>query len=181
MPAVAPKLVYTSRPAFLMGLIGSAVLMVAAMWIWLALGPDIRARVSLFQVLTLLGFVLVMAGFMLSIGFSKVWADPAGVTVRNMFRVRNFPLSQILGVRMRKGDPWAYLLVANPDGDEPTKHAILAIQSAEGKKGMTKVLELRRWLDHQLNGDPETTDAPPCATDEVADQTGASDSEESDD
>lgn len=159
MPPLKERLVFTSRPAMWVGLLGSIILLIAAMGVWLALGADIRSRVTTIQLATLLGFVLIMVAIMLSVGYSRMWAGPDGVTIRNILRVRKFKVADIVGVRMRKGDPWAYLLVKSPSGEEPAKHAILAIQAAEGKSGMTKVLQLRQWLDVALNGPEDEASA----------------------
>ena len=163
------SLQFMTRPAMLTGLAGSVALMLGAMWVWSALGSDIRSRVTVLQAGTLVFFVLLMVAMMLSIGFSKVWADGNGVTTRNVFRVRTHPLSEVLGVRLRHGDPWAYLLVRDPDSDEPKRHAILAIQSLEGERGMNKVLQLRKWLDDELGADDQVAE-------ETADDTAGDDS-----
>lgn len=146
---------YMSRPAMWTALVGSIVLMIASMYGWFAVGAEIRSRVTGLQLGTLIFFVLMIVAIMLSIGYSRLWANPDGVTVRNMFRVRAFPLTEILGVRFRDGDPWAYLLLRDPNSDEPKRYPILAIQSLERGGATTKVLRLRQWLDQQLNPDEE--------------------------
>lgn len=156
MPTVK-RLDYVSRPVMWTALVGSIVLMTAAMYGWFALGKDIRDRITGLQLGTLIFFVLIMVAMMLSIGYSRLWANADGVTVRNMFRVKTFGLDEIIGVRFREGDPWAFLLLRDPSADEPKRHAILAIQSLERAEATTKVLKLRQWLDVQLNGAQEPT------------------------
>ncbi|MDO4718134.1 MAG: PH domain-containing protein [Propionibacteriaceae bacterium] len=163
MPTVK-NLDYVSRPVMWTALVGSIVLMVLAMYGWFSLGQEIRAKVTEFQLATLIFFVLVMVAIMLSIGYSRMWANDDGVTVRNMFRVRTFALSDIVGVRFREGDPWAFLLLRDEGAEEPKRHAILAIQSLERGEATTKVLRLRQWLDLRLNpgtgADPKDPDEP---------------------
>lgn len=142
---------YLSRPMMWTALVGSIVLMVSAMYGWFAIGREIRERITALQAGTLVFFVLVMVAMMLSIGYSRLWANPDGITVRNMFRVKTFPVSDVMGVRLRPGDPWAFLLVRDPASSEPKRHAILAIQSMEREQATTKVLRLRQWLDLELN------------------------------
>ncbi|MDO4783531.1 MAG: PH domain-containing protein [Propionibacteriaceae bacterium] len=156
MSTVKP-LDYVSRPVMWTALAGSVVLMVAAMYGWFSLGQEIRVSISGLQLGTLVFFVLVMVAIMLSVGYSRMWANADGVTVRNMFRVRTFAPDDIVGVRFREGDPWAYLLLRDEGADEPKRHAILAIQSLERAEATTKVLRLRQWLDLQLN--PEAGEA----------------------
>lgn len=143
-------------PALITGLGLSTVLVVGAGWFWIALGHDIRVQVTLPQLATLIFFVFIMCAMMTSIGLSKVWANEDGVTTRNMLRARTFKPEDIVGVRLRQGDPWAFLLVRNPAGDEPKRHAILAIQSLEGARAQRKAEQLREWLRAELAsaGDP---------------------------
>lgn len=144
-PEVPERLAFTSSVVLAVSLVFSIVLMLAAMWGWYAIGASIRSQISLFQASTLLFFVFVMIGIMLSLGYSRLWADEDGVAVRNGPVMRRFKLDQIVGVRLRKGDAWAYLLIKQPDG-VVRKRAVLAIQQLEGDKAREKRWLLREWL-----------------------------------
>lgn len=141
---VPERLAFTSPPALMTGVVLSIVLLSCAMFGWYILGPEIRAQVTWVQAATLLFFVFFMIGVMLSVGYSRLWADESGVTVRNGPILRRYRIDQIAGVRLRKGDAWSYLLIKAPD--ELKRKPVLAIQSLEGESGQRKLIELRRWL-----------------------------------
>lgn len=138
------RLSYTSPPALMTGVVSSIVLMAFALYGWWALGKEIRDRVTWPQAGTLLFFVLLMVAIMLSIGYSRLWADENGVTVRNGPLLRRYRIEDIAGVRFRKGDAWAGLLIKGED--ELKRRPVLAIQALEGTAAEHKVVELRRWL-----------------------------------
>lgn len=141
---VPEKLSYTSPPALMTSVVASLVLLSSALFGWWALGPDIRAQVTAPQALTLLFFVLFMIAVMLSVGYSRLWAQDGVVTVRNGPIVRRYPVSDIAGFRLRPGDAWSSLLIKQADG--LVRKPVLAVQFLEGAAGRRKVGELRRWL-----------------------------------
>jgi len=143
---VPRKLSYISTPVLATAVILSMVLLAGALWVWYELGPEIRAQVTWLQAATLLFFVIFMIGVMLAVGYSHVWAAEGEVVIRNGPVMRRFRTEQIAGLRLRKGDPWAYLLVKDPEGDGVRRRAVLAIQSVEGEGAEKKVRELRSWL-----------------------------------
>ena len=145
MPAVSEqpvpdRLSYTSPPALMTAIIASIVLLASALFGWWALGPEIRQQVTLAQAGTLLFFVAVMIGVMLSIGYSRLWAQDGVVTVRNGPIVRRYPVDQIAGFRLRPGDAWSSLLIKD-DGALQRK-PVLAVQFLEGERGQRKVVDL---------------------------------------
>lgn len=144
-PPIPERLSYTSPPALMTGVVLSIVLLSFAMFGWWSIGEKIRSQITWAQGGTLLFFILVMIAIMLSIGYSRIWADERGVTVRNGPIVRRFPVDRIAGVRLRQGDAWSSLLLKN-DGQELKRQPMLAIQFLEGEQGRHKVVELRRWL-----------------------------------
>jgi hypothetical protein len=141
------RLSYVSTPALVTGVGLSAILMVGALWVWYALGPDIRAQVTWLQAATLLFFVVFMIAIMLTLGYSHLWAEDGEVVIRNGPVMRRFRTQEIAGLRLRKGDPWAYLLIKDPTAEDGLRRrAVLAIQSLEGDGARKKVVELRNWL-----------------------------------
>ncbi|MDO5735744.1 MAG: PH domain-containing protein [Propionibacteriaceae bacterium] len=143
-PQVPERMAFTSPPALMTSVLLSVILLIFAMYGWYALGADIRAQVSLFQGATLLAMMLLMIGIMLSVGYSRLWADERGVTVRNGPVLRRFTVDQIAGLRLRSGDAWAYLLIK--DNGTVKRRAVLSIQQLEGNAGKRKLRELRDWL-----------------------------------
>ncbi len=143
-PAVPERLHYVSSTVLATAVVLSIVLFSFALYGWSAIGKDIRSQITWPQAATLLFFVFVMVGMMLSIGYSRLWAEGDRLVVRNGPVVRRYTVDQIAGLRLRQGDPWAYLLVKHEGATR--RRAVLAIQSLEGDKAQRKVRELRRWL-----------------------------------
>lgn len=139
------RLCYTSVPALLTALVLSVVLLGFAMVGWYAIGPDLRAQITWPQAATLLFFIVTMIAVMLSVGYSRLWAADGELVVRNGPVVRRYSVREIVGLRLRPGDPWASVLLKADDG-ELVRKPVLAIQFLEGEKGKRKVRELRRWL-----------------------------------
>ena len=108
---VPERLSYTSPPALMTAVVLSIVLLSFSMFGWYALGKEIREQVTWIQAGTLLFFIFVMIGVMLSVGYSRLWANEEGITVRNGPILRRYPIDQIAGVRLRKGDAWSSLLL----------------------------------------------------------------------
>lgn len=138
------RLTFTSVPALLTSVVLSGILLIFALYGWYAIGSDIRSQISWIQGATLLFFVIAMIAFMLSIGYSRLWADEKGVTVRNGPVLRKFSVDDIAGLRLRSGDAWAYLLIK--DGSGVKRRAVLSIQQLEGAQGKRKLRDLRAWL-----------------------------------
>ena len=159
-PEAAPvpeRLSYTSPPALMTAVVLSIVLLSVSMFGWWAIGEEIRNKITWPQAGTLLFFVFLMIGIMLSIGYSRLWADERGVIVRNGPFIRRFTIAQIAGVRLRPGDAWTSLLLKTDDGEEPKRQPVLAIQFLEGEAGRRKVVDLRRWLVAQGAGAARST------------------------
>lgn len=141
---VPKRLNFTSVPALATGIGLSALLLVAAMVGWYAIGPDVRAQVSWGQGAIWLTLIFIMLAIMLSVGYSRLWADENGVSIRNGPMFKRLPVSAVAGLRLRKGDPWMYVLVKGTEGLE--KVPVLAVQSLEGNTARRKVNQLRAWL-----------------------------------
>ena len=144
-PKVPQRLAFTSVPALLTSLVLSVTLFIAVLYGWYAIGPEIRGQISGFQAITLLVVAVGMLGIMMSIGYSRLYADERGVVIRNGPVRRKFSIDQVAGLRLRDGNPWAYLLVKDGKGGV-RRRAVLAIQQLEGFRGKRKVSQVRRWL-----------------------------------
>lgn len=141
---VPERMTFTSPPALMTAVVLSVVTLMFSLYGWYAIGVDIRSRVSWFQGATLLFIIIAMIAIMLSIGYSRLWADEKGVTVRNGPVLRKFSVDQIAGLRLRSGDAWAYLLIK--DGNTVRRRAVLSIQHLEGARAKKKLRDLRAWL-----------------------------------
>lgn len=121
------SLVIRPRRALLTASVLSAVLLVAAGAGWVAMPAATRDLFTPVQLLTLAFFVLVMLGFMMSIGLSTVRADATGLTFRNGLRTHHLDWPEVVGFRFTENDPWAYVLT---DGD-PDQRPLLGLQRTD--------------------------------------------------
>lgn len=108
----------------------SAVLLATAVVGWVAMPAETRDLFTAPQLLTLAFFVLVMIGFMMSVGLSVVRADEAGLTFRNGLRTHHLDWAQVAGFRFTENDPWAYVLT---DGD-PDQRPLLGLQRTDRER-----------------------------------------------
>lgn len=144
--ADADRLILRSRPALLMGSVLSLLLMGGAVLLWVQMGPLARSQWTLPQLVTIIIFILVMVGVMMSIGLSQITCTPNGVTIRNAIRTHSYPWSEIDTFTMGSGDPWPYLLLRPVAGaEEGEAKMILAVQRAEGEAGEGHVQQLRAY------------------------------------
>lgn len=110
---------------------------------WFALPPEIRARFTIAQILTLLGILAVMEIVMWLLAGSVVRADANGLTIRNGWMRRRVGWGELQQVRLRPGDPWALALLREkgPDG-EPRKVVLFGLQGSEGEASRTAVKDM---------------------------------------
>ena len=120
-------LVLRPRRALLAASVLSAVLLVFTVVGWVALPAETRDLFTPPQLITLTLFVLVMIGFMMSVGLSVVRADDTGLTFRNGLRTHHLDWPQVAGFRFTENDPWAYVLT---DGD-PDQRPLLGLQRTD--------------------------------------------------
>lgn len=137
-------LVIRPRRALLTASVLSAVLGVAAVAGWVAMPAQTRDLFTAPQLLTLAFFVLVMIGFMMSVGLSFVRADVDGLTFRNGLRTHHLGWSQVSGFRFTENDPWAYVLT---DG-EPDQRPLLGLQRTDRERAEASFLALKEaWRE----------------------------------
>ena len=112
--------------------------------IWFAFPPDVRARFDIFQRLTLVAIGLAMGAGGYALGRCRVEARSDGLVVVNGFRSRAYPWSDVAGVALRPGAPWAVLELA--DG---STRAAMGIQGSDGARASAQVQRLRSILAQQ--------------------------------
>lgn len=97
----------------------SAVLVVGAVLAFVALGPEVRARFTAFQVGTLVLFIVVMVTIMAAIGFSSVRVEPDGLRYRNGLRTHLLPWSDVGEIQFHPGNPWPRVILqgVSAEGD----------------------------------------------------------------
>lgn len=126
----------------LVGGILSAALVVMVIIGWIALPAHLRALFTPSQVITLLAVLAALVGVIWLVAGSSVRADADGVTVRNGLRVRQFGWPLVRRVLFRPGDPWATLLVGDPE--DPVRVQLFGIQRSDGDRAVNAVTQLRR-------------------------------------
>ena len=122
---------------------------------WYAVGPDVRARVTVYQQVTVL--LLAALGGALAWGLMrcKVTASAAGLEIVNGYRTHAFTWPEVLAVHLPTGAPFAVLDLA--DG---TSRQALAIQSADGDRARIAVRQLRMLLARTAAESLERPDPP---------------------
>ena len=135
------SLPHTWRPfgARMAGTLFGGMLLAVVVTVWIAWGPDVRARFSLFQRSTLIFLGLLAFACWYALVRSRVTADERGLTVVNGYRRREFEWSQVVAVNLRRGAPWAGL-----DLSDGTSVSVVAIQGSDGQRAVRAVRELRR-------------------------------------
>ena len=141
---------HTWRPygARVAGVVLGGLLLLLVVVVWIALGSDIRARFSVFQRSTLVGFGVLGFVAWYALMRSRVSADERGVTVVNGYRRQEFEWSQVVGVNLRRGAPWAGM-----DLSDGTSISMLAIQGSDGQRAVRAVRQLRRLVAEQSHTD----------------------------
>ena len=149
--AVAPTtLVIRPRRLRLVAALFTAVLAVLTLVGWFALPTEIRVLFTLSQRLTLLAVLAVLVVVMAALAFSVVRADAEGLWFRNGFRTHSVPWVRVHQVILRRGDPWAFVLLTPADGRPFTvdldaeKRQLMALQYGDGAAAQVGVEELRR-------------------------------------
>jgi hypothetical protein len=143
---------YTTRPRRLQlinATFGLALLVLAAVG-WYGLPSTVRALFTFSQLLTLL---VILASILFVIGViasSYVQADSNGLRLRNGLRTHVIPWSRVHKILLRRGDPWAFVLLRPTDGRpfevdlDADKQMLMGIIATEGAAARRAVEELRQ-------------------------------------
>jgi hypothetical protein len=158
MPAVSePALPHTWRPLgvrlavlFFGGLLG--VTCIAG---WIAVGADVRSRVTIYQQVT----VWLIAALAAALGWGlmrcRLTATARGLELVNGFRRRPYEWAEVLAVHLPTGAPFATFDLA--DG---TSTMVMAIQSADGDRAKIAVRQVRLLLERTAAESLERPDPP---------------------
>jgi hypothetical protein len=149
MPAVAAFHTWPRRSRIL-SLATTSALCVLTVVGWFALPTDIRELFTVFQLVTLLGVLALLVGGSVILAASSVRADETGLQIRNGLRTYQVPWSRVHKIILRKGDPWAQLLLRPADGSvfrvdlDAEKRPLMGIQAVDGDRAHQSVEELKR-------------------------------------
>jgi asparagine N-glycosylation enzyme membrane subunit Stt3 len=154
MPPVAAE-PFLARPHRLriLALVAVAALVVLSVLFWFAMPAEIRVLFTLSQRLTLLGVLGSLILTTVLTAASYVRADTEGLRFRNGLRTHQVPWARVHKILLRRGDPWAQVLLTPADGSEfeadldAEKHQLMGIQATDGVRAQQAVEELR--LRHQ--------------------------------
>ena len=158
MPAVSePTLPHTWRPLgvrlamlFFGGLL--AVVCVAA---WVAVGAEVRAKVTPYQQATMVLFAAMAAAVAWGLVRCRLTATTSELQVVNGFRTHRYEWAEVLAVHMPSGAPFPTLDLA--DG---TSRTALGIQASDGDRARQAVLELRLLLARTAEESLQRPDPP---------------------
>ena len=149
--AVAPStLVIRPRRLRVVAAFFALALVLATLYGWLALPQEIRDLFTVSQRLTLLGVLALLVGVMVALALSVVRADADGLWFRNGLRTHTVPWNRVHQIILRRGDPWAFVLLTPADGSAFTadldaeKRQLMAVQYGDGAAAQVGVEELRR-------------------------------------
>ncbi len=158
MPAVSePTLPHTWRPLgvrLAFGFFGGLLVVVCVAG-WIAVGPDVRARVNVYQQLTMLLIAALAGAVAWGLMRCKVTATTVGLEIVNGYRHHAYDWAEVLAVHLPRGAPFAVLDLA--DG---TSRQALAIQSADGDRATVAVRQLRALLVRTAAESLERPDPP---------------------
>jgi hypothetical protein len=151
-PDAVPPTTLVIRPRRLRVVAGlfAAALAVLTLYGWFALPSEIRVLFTLSQRLTLLAVLAVLVLVMVSLAMSVVRADADGLWFRNGLRTHTVPWNRVHQIILRRGDPWAFVLLTPADGRPFTadldaeKRQLMALQYGDGAAAQVGVEELRR-------------------------------------
>ena len=127
---------------------------------WLLLPAEIRALFPLSHRLGLLGILAFPIVVMAVLASSYVRADGSGLRIRNGLRGTSVPWERVHKIMLRRGDPWAQLLLKPADGRPFEADLTLTSGSSWASRLLTvrsptaAVTELRARHRRFLRGDP---------------------------
>ena len=129
-----------------------AIVCVAA---WVAVGPEVRSRVTFYQQLTMLLIAAMAAAVGWGLMRCRVTATDASLEIVNGYRRHTYAWAQVVAVHLPPGAPFATFDLA--DG---TTAMALGIQSADGARARVAVRELRVLVERIATRSLQRPDPP---------------------
>ncbi len=130
------------------GLVAGFALLALCVGAWIALGPEIRARFTLWERVTLLALGCLGAAVWSAVIRPRLTLSDTGLVVVNGYKRRDLVWAQVLAVRLRRGAPWAEM-----DLSDGTTIPVMAIQGSDGDRAILAVRAVRRELVAHSPGD----------------------------
>lgn len=140
-PRVTLPHTYRPRGARIATAIAAVAIVAAVAFLWLMLPGEVQAEFSVGQRITLIGFFVAVLVVLNGIFRTSARATVDGLTVVNGYRGHELEWGQLVRISLTPNRPWALL-----DLDDGTTLAVMAIQSADGKRATTSARELARMI-----------------------------------
>jgi hypothetical protein len=131
------------------------LLVVVCVAAWYAVGPEVRARVTVYQRATVLLFAAMTVALAWGLMRCRLTATTTGLEVVNGYRRHAYDWAEVLAVHLPAGAPFAVLDLA--DG---TSCQTLAIQGADGDRAKIAVRQVRILLARTAAESLERPDPP---------------------
>lgn len=151
MPADSDSVAVTTLPVTfrpygvrIAAVVLGALLLLVVAGIWVAFPQSVRDAFTTFQRLTVLAFGVGAAAAIYALARSRIEARSEGLLVVNGYRSHLYAWSDLSGVTLRAGGPWAILELA----DGSTASA-MGIQGSDGSRAVAQVKQLRTILAQQ--------------------------------
>jgi hypothetical protein len=122
---------------------------------WVAVGADVRAKVTVYQQATVVLFAAMAVAIAWGLYRCRVTATSSGLDVVNGYRTHHYEWPEVLAVHMPPGAPFPTLDLA--DG---TSRPTLGIQSSDGDRARQAVRELRTLVARTAADSLERPDPP---------------------
>ena len=124
------------------------LLLLVTVVIWFAFPPEIRARFTPFQIGTVVFLGLGCAALGWGMARSRVEARREGLRLVNGYRVHDYEWTEVLGITLRPGSPWAVL-----DLSDGTSTSAIGIQGSDGPRAVRQVRQLRALAEQHSRTD----------------------------
>ncbi len=123
------------------------VLLLVSVVAAVTLDAEVRAKWTPFQVITLLFLYALIAVSFVALARSKVVATVEGLTVVNGLRTHRYSWSQVHGIRMSQGAPWAVLELGTDEHGEQLRCPVMALQATDGERARRGGRQIRALLE----------------------------------
>lgn len=150
-PVTPPALPARFRPfgVRLAGWLFGGALLVVGTGVWLGLPAEAQDAFTLLQRATVIALFLGAVVIGHALGRCRVDAGEQGLRVVNGYRTYDLSWAQVVAVRLRPGNPWATLDLA--DG---TSLSAMGIQGSDGQRARRQVVELRGLIEAHAGREP---------------------------
>jgi hypothetical protein len=140
-----------SRAMLITGSAVSALVLGSPIVTWVALPPEIRQLAVGVDLVMIGSILLAIAVFVMLLAMSSVSADEKGLTIVNGPIRHRYEWHEIVNIRFREGDPWAYVSTFRSDRDgDPQRRMVMAIQAPDGDRARLQAARLRQiWISHR--------------------------------